>query len=51
MESSHPHSGATYRILGQADGSSGIEVTIPGTYPTLVTVSVLWRQLEIHGNG
>jgi hypothetical protein len=36
MESSHPHTGATYRTIRQADGSFGIEVTIPGTHPTLV---------------
>jgi hypothetical protein len=37
MENSHPHSGATYRTIRQAAGSFGIEVTIPGTHPTLVT--------------
>jgi len=37
MENSHPHSGATYRTIRQADGSFGIEVTISGTHPTLVT--------------
>jgi hypothetical protein len=37
MENSHPHSGATYRTIRQADGSFGIEVRIPGTHPTLVT--------------
>jgi hypothetical protein len=58
MENSHAHSGATYRILHQADGSFGIEVTIPGTHPTLVTsfasedAAALWiakHQAQIAG--
>ena len=32
MENSHLHSGAAYRTVREADGSFGIEETIPGTY-------------------
>jgi hypothetical protein len=37
MDSIHPHDGATYRIVQQADMSFGVEVSIPGTHPTTVT--------------
>jgi hypothetical protein len=37
MEEDHPHSGAAYRIVEQSDLSYGVEVTIPGTFPTIVT--------------
>ena len=33
----HPHSGATYRLVPQADNSVEVEVTIPGMSPTTVT--------------
>ena len=34
---SHPHSGATYRLVSQLNNSFGVEVTIPGMSPTMVT--------------
>ena len=37
MKKEHPHAGATYQIFRQLDGSFGVEVTIPDTYPTMVT--------------
>ena len=37
MENQHPHTGATYRMISQQDGTYGVEVRIPGTHPTLVT--------------
>ena len=37
MKKEHPHAGATYQIVQQLDGSFGVEVTIPDTYPTMVT--------------
>ena len=37
MEKDHPHSGAAYRIFEQSDKSYGVEVTIPGTLPTIVS--------------
>ena len=33
----HPHSGATYRLVARLDNSFGVEVTIPGMSPTMVT--------------
>jgi hypothetical protein len=32
----HPHAGATYRVLPLAEGEFGVEVTIPDTHPTMV---------------
>jgi hypothetical protein len=37
MEKQHPHTGATYKIAEQPDGSFGVEVTIPDTHPVNVT--------------
>ena len=37
MENQHPHTGATYRMISQQDGTYGVEVRIPGKHPTLVT--------------
>ena len=37
MAYSHPHADATYRIVPQEDLTYGVEVSIPGTSPTLVT--------------
>jgi hypothetical protein len=37
MAQTHPHADATYRIVSQKDMSFGVEVSIPGTHPTLVT--------------
>jgi len=37
MEQRHPHADATYRVIRRADGTFGVEVTIPETQPTTVT--------------
>jgi hypothetical protein len=37
MEKDHPHSGAAYRIIERSDMTYGVEVTILGTLPTIVT--------------
>jgi hypothetical protein len=37
MAHRHPHADATYRIVPQKDMSFGVEVVIPGGYPTTVT--------------
>jgi hypothetical protein len=33
----HPHAEANYRIIPFSDGSFGIEVKIPGSYPTTIS--------------
>jgi|GEM_PF-1243811 predicted metal-dependent hydrolase len=33
----HPHAGATYRVIVFADGSFGVEVSIPNSEPTTVS--------------
>jgi hypothetical protein len=33
----HPHAGATYRTLPLTDGTFGVEIAIPGTYPTVMS--------------
>lgn len=33
----HPHAEANYRIMPLTDGSFGIEIKIPGSYPTTVS--------------
>jgi hypothetical protein len=33
----HPHAEASYQVVALADGSFGVEVTIPDTYPTTVS--------------
>jgi hypothetical protein len=37
MAARRPHASASYRIIPQKDLTYGVEVTIPDTYPTLVT--------------
>jgi hypothetical protein len=37
MDKAHPHADATYRVVPQMDGTLGVEVWIPGTFPTTVT--------------
>ena len=37
MQKDHPHLGASYRIIPQADEAFGVEVTIPDMAPTMVT--------------
>lgn len=36
MARTHPHAEATYRVIPLGDGSFGVEVSIPETYPTTV---------------
>jgi hypothetical protein len=33
----HPHAGATYELVRQADGSFGVKVMVLNTHPTIVT--------------
>ena len=37
MARTHPHAEATYRVVPLTDGTYGVEVTIPDTYPTTVS--------------
>jgi hypothetical protein len=37
MARTHPHTGATYRVLQRADNSFGAEVSIFGMNPTVIT--------------
>ena len=37
MDKEHPHTGATYQMVQQADGSFAIRVSIPDAFPTMVT--------------
>ena len=37
MQKTHPHAEATYRVIPLGDGSFGVEVKIPETYPTTVS--------------
>jgi hypothetical protein len=37
MARTHPHAEASYRVVPRTDGSFGVEVTIPDTYPTTVS--------------
>ena len=37
MQKTHPHAVATYRVIPRDDGSFGVEVSIPESYPTTVT--------------
>lgn len=33
----HPHAEASYRVVPRPDGTFGVEVSIPDTYPTTVS--------------
>jgi hypothetical protein len=33
----HPHAEATYRTVPLNDGAFGVEIVIPGTYPTTMS--------------
>jgi hypothetical protein len=33
----HPHAEATYRTVPLKDGAFGVEIVIPGTYPTIMS--------------
>ena len=37
MARTHPHAEASYRVVALADGSFGVEVKIPDSYPTTVS--------------
>jgi len=37
MARTHPHAEASYRVVPRTDGSFGVEVSIPDTYPTTVS--------------
>lgn len=37
MARTHPHAEASYRVVPLADGSFGVEVKIPDSYPTTVS--------------
>ena len=37
MQKTHPHAEATYRVISFDDGSFGVKVEIPETYPTTVS--------------
>ena len=37
MPRTHPHAEATYRVIPLDDGSFGVEVSIPETFPTTVS--------------
>jgi hypothetical protein len=37
MLRTHPHAAAVYRVISLADGSFGVEVSIPDSYPTTVS--------------
>ena len=38
MPKIHPHAEATYRVIALGNGSFGVEVTIPDSHPTTVTM-------------
>ena len=37
MDNKHPHSGASYKILKNDDATFGVEVSIPDSFPTVVS--------------
>ena len=37
MDNKHPHSGASYKILRNDDATFGVEVSIPDSFPTVVS--------------
>lgn len=37
MDKTHPHAGATYRVMPLAQGGFCVEVAIPDTCPTMVS--------------
>jgi hypothetical protein len=37
MQKTHPHAEVSYRVIPFDDGSFGIEITIPDSYPTTVS--------------
>jgi hypothetical protein len=37
MAKEHPHAGASYRIVLQENSTYAVEVSVPGSFPALVT--------------
>jgi hypothetical protein len=37
MAKEHPHAEATYRVVPQKDSTFGVEVSVPGCFPAMVT--------------
>lgn len=37
MTMTHPHAGATYHTVPLKDGSFGVQIVIPGSYPTTMS--------------
>jgi hypothetical protein len=37
MAMTHAHAGASYRTVPLKDGTFGVEISIPGTYPTTMS--------------
>jgi len=37
MAKEHPHAGASYRVVSQQDLTFGVEVSVPGSFPAMVT--------------
>ena len=46
MARTHPHAEATYRVIPLKDGTFGVEVSIPDTYPTTVSNFATAAQAE-----
>ena len=46
MPKTHPHAEATYRVIPLEDGSFGVEVSIPETFPTTVSKFVTEADAE-----
>lgn len=46
MARTHPHAEATYQVIPLDDGSFGVQVTIPETYPTTVSSFSTERDAE-----
>ncbi|MBV8937939.1 MAG: hypothetical protein JO320_08410 [Alphaproteobacteria bacterium] len=38
MQRTHPHAEASYRVIPLDNGSFGVEVSIPDSYPTTVSM-------------
>ncbi len=47
MAKTHPHAEASYRVVPLPGGSFGVEVSIPGSFPT--TVSAFATEAEAEG--
>lgn len=46
MARTHPHAGAAYNVVTLADGTFGVEVRIPDTFPTTVSNFATEAQAE-----